>query len=208
MKRTFAIALGLLGWFALGLQLWLSIRMSLDRGAGVANGVWMYLAFFTILTNLVVALTLTMPLLDARLERVFARPGVISAVAAYIVVVAAAYNLLLRGLWNPRGWQLLADILLHDVIPGLYLIYWWMAVPRQSLHWRNLAAWCFYPIFYFVYAMARGALTGFYPYPFINVARFGYAHVLANACGLLLGFLAVGAALITLNRVRRARGLC
>jgi len=202
MRRIVTIAFALLSWFALGLQLQLSIARSLAAGDSALHGVWMYFAFFTILTNLIVASTLTLPLLGARF-RSLTRPGVSSAVAAYIAVVSIAYNLLLRGMWNPRGWQLAADILLHDVIPLLYLVYWWFNVPRRSLNWRSLPGWSVYPVIYFAYAMTRGALTGFYPYPFINAARLGYPQVLANACGLLLGFLAVAAALIALNRSRR-----
>jgi hypothetical protein len=42
-----------------------------------------------------------------------------------------------------------ADILLHDVVPLTYAAYWLI-----------------YPPCYLAYALARGATTGWYPYPF------------------------------------------
>ena len=53
-------------------------------------------------------------------------------------------------------------------------------------------AWCAYPITYFVYALARGALLDSYPYPFIDVAAIGYNQALLNALGLLVVFVLVG----------------
>jgi len=204
MRTGFAAALALVAWFALALQLVLSIEMSLARQGGVLHGVWMYLAFFTVLTNMLAALTLSVPLLAARsvAGRFFARPGVISGVAVYICVVGLVYNVLLRNLWHPHGWQLLADVLLHDALPLAFLAYWWASVPRGALRWRHLAYWCVYPIAYFLYAMLRGALTRFYPYPFLDVAHLGYGGVLINALGMLAGLLVLGALFVALKRAR------
>ena len=41
------------------------------------------------------------------------------------------------------------------------------------------------------YAMARGAITGFYPYPFIDVPALGIARVIVNALAILAGFFAI-----------------
>jgi len=46
----------------------------------------------------------------------------------------------------------------------------------------------------------RGAGSGFYPYPFINVKQLGYQHVLLNASGLLLSFLLLIGLLQAINR--------
>jgi hypothetical protein len=40
---------------------------------------------------------------------------------------------LLRHLWHPQGWQFIADELLHDVMPLLFLGYWWFCVPKGTL---------------------------------------------------------------------------
>jgi hypothetical protein len=121
----------------------------------------------------------------------FSRPGVVTAVATYIFIVAVIYNGLLSHLWHPQGMRFLADVLLHDVVPTLFLIYWAATVPRGSLRWSGIAYWCIYPIMYFCYIMLRGVLTHYYPYPFIDVGHLGYAQVVINALGMLLGFVLI-----------------
>lgn len=205
MKRAVAVALAVITWFALVLQLVLAIRLILGRGGTVADGVIFYGAFFTITTNLLVALATTCPLIwrGAAISRFFDRPDVITGIAASMVLVGLIYHALLSKLWNPQGAQWLANELLHTVIPLGFLGYWWLSVPRGSVHWRALPYWCLYPIGYFFYAMLRGAINGFYPYPFINATRLGYLRVCVNALGVLAVFVTVAAVLINLKRERR-----
>lgn len=202
MKKHFAPGLAVLVWFALVLQLYVSIRWSLQRGMSVGYGVWMYFAFFSVITNLLVAMVLTLPLIrpQSAVGRFFARSHVLTTVATSIVLVCIAYNLLLRQLWNPHGAQLVAEVIMHDVMPVLFLIYWWLRVPRGSVRWGDLAPMSVYPIAYFGYAMLRGAVFGFYPYPFINVAQLGYERVITNALAILVGYLIFATILIALKR--------
>ena len=53
--RIAAAMLAALAWTALLLQLFLSLRLSLANGSGIVHGLWTYLAYFTVLTNLLVA---------------------------------------------------------------------------------------------------------------------------------------------------------
>jgi len=48
--------------------------------------------------------------------------------------------------------------------------------------------------------MVHGAATGWYPYPFLDVADLGYPRVLANIVGLVLVFLILELALPGLGR--------
>lgn len=191
-------------WFALLLQLHCSIRQSIANGGDAVHGLWMYFAFFTILTNLLVALVLTLPLVggDSRAGRFCLRPSTIAGVAANIALVGVAYNLLLRSLWHPHGLQLLADLLLHDVVPLAVAVWAWFEARRAgSAALTDRARWGLWPIGYFAYAMARGAASGFYAYPFIHVGHLGYGRVLLNACGIFVGFLLIVAALYALERL-------
>lgn len=210
MKQHFATAtataLALLTWIALALQFYSTIQWSSARGGGLLEAAWMYFAFFTVLTNLLVAFVLTIPLVfpQSRIGRWCDRPAVITAVAANIALVCIAYNLLLRNIWNPQGVQLVADVLLHDVIPVAYVGYWLLRVPRDALKWRDVFPVTLYPIAYFCYEFVRGAYSGFYPYPFLNVEQLGYARVLANAIAILVGLIVIALVLIAVKRERRA----
>ncbi|MNO10428.1 hypothetical protein D3C81_2342920 [compost metagenome] len=44
-----------------------------------------------------------------------------------------------------------------------------------------------------------------YPYPFIDVAKLGFAHVLVNALAILLGFIVIGLLLLGLDRWQGGR---
>ncbi len=131
----FAAIAGVVGWGALILQLDLLLRLTIADGRGVSGGIVAYVGFFTILTNILATLALSAPLVvpDSSLGRFFSRAGVTTAVVAAMTLVGVAYSPFLRHTWNPQGWQLVADEALHDVMPVLFLIYWWFAVPKRAV---------------------------------------------------------------------------
>jgi hypothetical protein len=206
--RPFAAAIALLGWLALALQLLLSIQLTIANGQGALAGVWIYFGYFTILTNVLAALALTAATRGPHgaVSRFFIRPDVHTAIAMSIAIVAAIYNLLLRQLWQPHGWQIVADNILHVVMPVLFLLHWWLAVPKATLRWPQIVVWQLYPAAYFAYALTRGAVNHWYPYPFLDVNTLGYLRALINACAVLLVFVVVALLLVGLGRwqVRRA----
>ena len=203
-KLWYASAAAATAWFALLLQLWLSIELAQTNGRGAWNGVWTYFAFFTILTNLIAAAALAAAALR-RSGSALVSPGIVTGIAANIVLVGIAYNLLLRNTWNPQGLQLLADVLLHNVDPLLFLGWWWLAALTQPLRYIEIIRWAAYPIAYFAYAMVRGAVDGFYPYPFIDVPTLGTGRVIVNALAILIAFFAIAALLVAIARRRSQR---
>ena len=205
--RSFAAIAAVVGWVALALQLLLTINLAVANGKGALAGVWIYLGYFTVLTNLAAALALTAAASRHRggLSTFFARPGVHGAIAMSILVVAAVYHLLLRQLWQPQGWQVVADGALHTVMPLVFVLHWWLAVPKAALRWRHVLAWQAYPAGYLAYALARGSLNGWYAYPFVDVNALGYPRVLGNAIAVLFVFVAVGMLLVALGRWQARR---
>jgi len=202
--RRFAALAAFVGWGALALQLVLSIGLATTGGRPAAWGVFMYLGYFTILTNLLAALALTAAASGAQgaFWRFFRRPGVASAIAANIAVVGLVYFFVLRHIWNPQGLLWLADVLLHYLMPALFLVYWWIAVPARSLRWRDIPYWWIYPLGYLAYALVRGAIAGVYPYPFIDVGALGYVRTAVNAVGVTIGFSMVAALLVAIGRAK------
>jgi hypothetical protein len=203
--RIYSVVGALLGWFALALQLYLMLVQS--SGPAMLGTVITYFSFFTILTNLLTALVFTA--LAFRPEtgwgKWFRTPSVQAATAVYIAIVGIIYQLLLRQLWNPQGAQWVADVLLHSVIPIGYVAYWLLFGPRTGLNWKTAVAWLTYPALYLVYILARGAVSGLYPYPFVDVNVLGYGGVLARAALFLLVFLGTGLLVVALARRIRAR---
>jgi len=194
----------MLGWAALLLQFWLTMQRTVAGGGTMLDGVATFLAYFTILTNILAAITLSVAArpAPAAARGFFRQASVRSGIALSMLVVGIVYNLVLRGLWEPRGWQLAADVVLHDIMPVVFTGFWLLAVRGAGLEWRDIPRWLVYPVAYFAYAVARGSVSGAYPYPFIDVAILGPGRVVFNAIAMLVGFAALGAVLIMIDRLR------
>lgn len=201
-SRPVAMLIAFAAWFGVVLQLYLSLRMTGSMGMPTAQGLVIYFGYFTVLTNILVGMAVTWPMtLPATvLGRFFARPVVIGWVAASIAFVGVAYFVLLRHVWNPRGMQLVADVLMHYIVPVLALIYSVIALRRTALRWTAPLWWSMYPVVYFVYVLLRGELIGRYPYHFIDVSQLGYALTLRNAAVLWLAFVVLSYVLMLLWR--------
>ncbi|WP_321931476.1 Pr6Pr family membrane protein [Paraburkholderia guartelaensis] len=200
-----AAVIALLAWGALAAQTDITIQRMVLRGFDTFEAIGRLSAYLTNLTVLLVALTFTCIALHARSwpARLLRAPATVSAVIVYIVFVGIAYNLLLRHLWTPHGYRALLNESLHSLIPLLCAAYWLLFVPRLTLSARDRLAWLVYPLGYLVVTFWRGSETDFYPYPFIDVAQLGYAHVLVNSALLLAAFMVLMAVFVTINSRRR-----
>ncbi|HAH64441.1 MAG TPA: hypothetical protein DCL72_02950, partial [Rhizobiales bacterium] len=162
-----------------------------------------YFSYFTMLSNILVALAMTLPWLapNSALAAFFSRPSVRTALATYIIIVAAIYHVILRPLWNPQGWQLVADMIEHVATPGLYMVDWLLFVPKGTIAAKSVLGWLIFPIAYAAYSLIHGAVTGYYPYPFLNVSELGYERVLVNMAALAATFAALGLVLVAIDRM-------
>ena len=205
--RTVRVIVAALAWFALALQWHLTVEPALRGYASAFHAIESYFSFFTILTNSIVAITLTLSLIasGSRLGEWVSRPQTRTAVAVYIAVVGFIYSLLLRATWNPQGWQKVADIILHDVVPILYVLYWVLFVPKAALRWKDTLSWLVYPAVYLIYILVRGAMIGRYPYPFIDLTVQSYESVGVNVILIFLLFLFVSLAFVGIGRLGRMR---
>lgn len=208
-QRLFVTVAAWAAWLALTVQLLLILQGRLADQASLVGGVLHFFSYFTILTNTLVAivLTATVRAQRSRAPSFWLRPWVSSGVAASIILVGVAYSLLLRNTWHPQGLQWVVNELLHDILPPVFVAFWWWCVPKGSLQARHVVAWMVYPIVYFGYCLLRGNEIGVYPYPFIDVGTLGYGRVVVNALVILLGFVAISFALVGVDRWQGRRAL-
>lgn len=190
--RIIAAIAALVGWAGLLLQLWLLIR-----NMGPANGVWRFLGFFTILTNIGAASVAT-AMAAGRTERL-GGPRARMMAATSILLVGLVYSVALRSLWNPTGLQKVADVALHDAAPLLWLALWLLA-PHVRLQWREVGWALLPPLLYIVYAIARGSVEGWYAYWFLNPAAQSAAEFAVSICVLFCAFGLTATALVAADR--------
>lgn len=200
IPKLFLLLLALTGWFALIAQFVLHIQNSpVSAGEAVIR----FFGYFTILTNLIIAICVTALLVApaSRWGQFFGRPSTLTAITVYIIIVGAVYNFILRFLWAPRGLQQVVDELLHSVIPVLFTILWILFVNKRSLHWKLIPSWLIYPILYILFVVVFGEMSGFYPYPFIDVAKLGYPRALSNGGVILVAFIVLSLLLATTGKI-------
>jgi len=188
------------GWLALAAHF--AVFVEAWTLTGVLERLEKYFSYFTILTNILVALVLTLPLLAGTSRAgVWSRSeGVRAGVTMYAVVVGVIYHLLLRATWEPRGFQIVTDTLLHTVMPLAILIDWLAFTPKGHLRWLDAGKWLALPLAFGAWSLLHGAIGGWYPYWFIDVGELGYGRVLFNLGGLLVFFALVGLIVVAIDR--------
>ncbi|MEO7054157.1 MAG: Pr6Pr family membrane protein [Rhizomicrobium sp.] len=194
-----AIAGMALGWSALLLQLALTLTTIAAQGGTVPGGLWRYFGYFTVIANIFASIILTCAVLRRKQQR-----GEFAAVTT-MILVGVVYSLLLRETWDPRGWQKVADVALHDAMPLIVTLFWLLR-PHGGVRGGAIAASLVLPLGYCAYAMARGFLDGWYPYLFLDAARLGAARVTLNCLGIGLAFLGLALLLAGLDRALARRG--
>jgi hypothetical protein len=197
MGKAFRMAAGILGWIALALQYALVLIGSM--GANLFTRSINFFSYFTILTNILAALAFTLPWLAPQSApgEFFSRPKVRTAIAAYIIIVMTIVYFVLRHLTTFQGWDFVADLLLHYVMPVLFVIDWLFLVPKQTLKVRDALGWFAFPVIYLLWTFIHGTYSGFYPYPFLNSSELSIARVLLDEAGLLVIFFILGFILVT-----------
>lgn len=194
--RAAAAAIAALVWLALVLQAPITIAGVRAEGGDLLAGLWRYFGFFTILTNAFVAVVMTRRAMGGRPSA-----SLVSAATLAILFVGFVYHLLLARQWTdltPLQWGV--DRLLHYVAPAATFAYWLAFVPKTALTWRDPLLWLIFPMAYLAYALARGAVDGWYPYGFIDAGQRGYLAVAQTALGFAAALLLSGLAAVALSK--------
>ena len=151
----------------------------------VRNGfdVLNFFSYFTNLSNIfaagVLLLAAAYGLTNRRASERFTLLRGASVVAMAIVGIVFAAVLRNEDLGTLRPW---VNIVLHYVMPLAVILDWVLAPPKRVPSFRRSLLWLVFPTLYLVYTLARGAVAGWYPYPFLNPSgAHGYGGV---GCGL------------------------
>ena len=183
------------------------ILMIQNRIVTVPETVLRFFSFFTILTNILVAISFSFYAYEPKKAfSFFTKPNSQTAVAVYIFIVGFVYNAILRFLWKPTGLQQIVDEFLHLIIPVVYLLFWYFKVDKTFIIWNSFLKWMIYPLVYLTIILFLGSKTKFYPYPFIDVTVLGATTVYKNAILLTLFFGFVSLIFIGISKAQLKRG--
>lgn len=141
-------------------------------------------SFFTIQSNLFVlgtsiALAINIHR-DGRLWRVLRFDALLG-----IIITGLVFETILAPLVHLEGWAYVATIGFHYISPWATLIGWLLFGPRPRATWATTALAFIWPLLWLVYTFVHGAVTGWYPYPFLDVDTIGFADSVRNSAVIL-----------------------
>lgn len=181
-----------------------------------------YFSYFTIVSGVVATIALTLAAAQTRRATASMSRGLAVAMATAstsIIVLGIVYNVLLRadyrGVPSDPAVIVVLDRFaieaLHIALP-LYMAADLLLGPvTRRLSWRALVVIIGYPLLWTAYTMIRGELVPspdgstpwWYPYPFLDPhGPGGYPSVFAYIGGVAVAFLAVGALVVVVTRMR------
>ncbi len=149
-----------------------------------------FASYLTIWSNVLVAATTALLAVDperaGRVFRILRLNGLVIVFGGGVV-----HFFFLRPLLDLDGADLLADRLLHMIVPLVAVVGWLLAGPRDRITRADLGPFLVLPLIWIGYTLVRGAIVDWYPYPFIDVDEHGYAVVALNCLGVAAFMLAV-----------------
>ena len=201
VERAFRLLGGTIALAGLVLQFWLMTQYS--TSTSIALAATHFLNFFTIQTNILLAVCMLLPAFmpGARASHVLSKPSVRTAVLSYSALTAIVYFALLRNIGEDDGLERRADQILHYVTPTMFLIDWLAWVPKGRIPFRAVPRFLIYPALYVAWTFLYGALTGWYPYPFVNAGKLGNNQLVANFVGVVVVAILIPYAFVALDRM-------
>ena len=163
-----------------------------------------FFAYFTIQSNIIGVVVFAWLVASRDRPRSRALELARGAAAVYLTVTFFVVIALLSGadVALQLAW---VDFVLHKLFPVVVVADWLIDPPQVRLGIRDALVWLVYPIIWVVLTMIRGALDGWYPYPFLDPALGGYGQVVVTAAAIAVGFVLLAFLFVALGNIRAAR---
>ena len=152
-----------------------------------------FFSYFTVQSNILVALSV-LPLLryramDDKVWRVLRLDALMGISVTGVVFVVA-----LRPIVDLSGVSAFTNVGFHYLSPLLAVVGWLLFGPRPRIDRKTLLWSLAWPLAWLAYTLVHGALTDWYPYPFIDARRArDIRATLLNAALVTILILIVGA---------------
>ncbi|TIC80777.1 Pr6Pr family membrane protein [Nocardioides sp. GY 10127] len=164
-----------------------------------------FVAYFTIQSNVLVAVASWTLVRDPARDGLRWWRGLRLAGLVGITVTGVVHFLLLRPLLHLQGASWLADKALHVAVPVLALLAFVAVGPRPRVDRRAVGVAVGWAVAWLVVTLTYGRLTGWVPYPFLDVDENGWGGVAVVCAGITVFFLALCALAALVDRRLRPR---
>ncbi|GGM64236.1 Pr6Pr family membrane protein [Microbacterium saperdae] len=157
--------------------------VTVTNGYSIPN----FFCYFTNLSNLMISIVFIVSAIRLIRNRSSSPTdtAVRGGVVVYIVFVGAVFNaILVDGDIGPvLPW---VNVVVHIIVPIAGVVDWIAWPPQRRLPFRVTLWWMIWPAAYAIFSVVRGAIDGFYPYPFFNPAVSGGYGGVALWCAALV----------------------
>jgi hypothetical protein len=195
-------------WFAVtAICALVGIAISVVKAWGNSRGVFSpgiaraanVFAFFTIQSNVLAGICSALLAVGTnRRSEAFAVLRLCSLVA--ITVTGVVFHVALARFVGSNPWDQAASQLEHTVVPIMTVVGWLLAGPRGLISARVVWLSLIFPLCWLAFTLIRGAITPWYPYPFIDVTTLGYVKALLNCVWIAILMLGLAAGAGVLDR--------
>lgn len=130
-----------------------------------------WLPFYTFHTNVFVgAWYILAGLLPGKNQpALWLKDSVKGSITTYITITGLVYNAVLIPVEREMvGYIPFVSIVTHIFVPLLMIADYLLTPTVEKPKWKNLPGWLSYPLAYAAITLIHGAISNFYPYPFID----------------------------------------
>ena len=160
-----------------------------------------FFAFFTIQSNVIGVAAFGWLLATRGRARTRGQELLRGAAAVYLTVTFVVVIVLLSDV-DVQLQLVWVDVVLHKLFPIVVVLDWIVDPPIGRLSARDALLWLAYPLVWTLATVVRGAIDGWYPYPFLDPANGGYGQVAVSVVGVTVAFAVIAAAIIAIGNAR------
>jgi hypothetical protein len=168
--------------------------------AGMPGRVFDFLSYFTVLSNVLVAVVMALlwrdPQRNGALFRVLRMDALIM-----ITVTGLIYWGVLAGGVELQGLEYVTNTIEHTLVPIAAILVFLIFGPRGQFRVSTVFVALILPIAWALVILARGAVISAYPYGFIDVARYGYGSVFQSIAGVAVFGVIIGFVFLGIDRL-------
>ncbi|HYH93643.1 MAG TPA: Pr6Pr family membrane protein [Candidatus Saccharimonadales bacterium] len=121
-----------------------------------------------------------------------------------MTVTFVVYGLLLSGTDVDTQLAWVNDVV-HRLFPLVVIADWLVDPPQHRISFRDSLIWLVFPLAWTWYTLIRGAIVGWYPYPFLDPANGGYGTVAGYVVGIFVFGIVLCAVIAALGSALAAR---
>lgn len=194
-----------LGWGTIILNQ-IFLMNGLHHDYGFFQALFHGLKLFTIQSNILVLMSLSFALVYRKKEKshFLINPKVRTAFAVYITLTMLTFFIVLRQDYQTTGILHGIHLITHYIIPGGYLIDWFITV-RGEYRWTDSLRWTIYPLIYGLFSLLYGRIVGDYAYPFLDIEELSRPQLAMNFILGVSAFFILSMLFIGLQKVRESQ---